>query len=321
MSRKRYDVFLSYKSEDVHLVRRIAEALLANQYTVWFAEYQVLLQNYDQFQGVIDSGIRASCHGICFTNDRYVDSPYCRREIEQLLAPNNCGPNKILEIMLPHEAGPHDRYPDLSRALSIEHRFIHETLLQIGKMTGKPVQTTVPPAKSEPEVRRTFDNGRESYSLAVQGWEVSERTYLPSTGGDLEGSKVSRVCGDFAMWANLIVGDQVDNPRAWGTTLDDRKCYKYAIDFGRHYFFKRWWWRFVEKPVGLHLFFSHGFSHIGFTSKNWFNVWTRRYSVILPHPRTRKPLEFAFIFFFRGPFAEFCRYAYLMDELVESLRL
>jgi hypothetical protein len=121
------------------------------------------------------------------------------------------------------------------------------------------------------------------------------------------------------MWGNLIVGDQVDNPRAWGANLDDRQCYKYAIDFAKHYFYRRWWWRLVERPVGLHLFFSHGFSHIGFTAKNWCSVWTRRYSVVVPHPDTSKPLEFAFIFFFRGPFTEFCRHAYLMDELVGSL--
>lgn len=319
MARTRYDVFLSYKSENVHLVRRIAEALLADGYAVWFAEYQVLLQNYDRFQEAIDTGTRTCRYGVCFTNDRYVDSPYCRREIEQLLDPGNCGPDNIIEIMVPDEPGTRARYPDLSHAHSLEHRSIQETLAHIEKTTGKPVRTSVSPDTSESEDRRGFDNGRETYSLAVQGWDVSERTYLPSTGGDLEGPKVRRRCGDFLMWGNLIVGDQVDNPRAWGTTLSDRQCYKYAIDFAKHYFYKRWWWRCVERPVGLHLFFSHGFSHIGFTAKNWFGVWTRRYSVIVRHPKTGKPLEFAFIFFFRGPFNEFCRHAYLMDELVESL--
>jgi hypothetical protein len=57
MARGRYDVFLSYKSEDVRLVRHVAEALLANQYAVWFAEYQVLLRSYDRFQEAIDDAI------------------------------------------------------------------------------------------------------------------------------------------------------------------------------------------------------------------------------------------------------------------------
>jgi len=319
--KRRYDVFLSYKSEDVHLVRRISERLIASGYRVWFAEYQVLLQNYDQFQKAIDKGIQRSCYGVCFANDRYVASPHVRREIEQFLDPRICGPDNIIEIMIPKEPNTHERYPELSQTHSLEHRFVEETLSHIAGKVGRPIHRQPEPSAPESENRWHFDNGREAYSLDVHGWDVSERMYLRSTGGDLEGPKLSRVCEDFRLCGNLIVGDQVDNPRAWGTTLDDRQAYRYAIDFAKHYFFRRWWWRFVERPVGLHLFFSHGLSHIGFTAKTWFSFWTRRYSVILWHPKTHAPLEFAFVFFFRGPFAEFCRQAYLMDQLVESLRL
>ena len=235
----RYDVFMSYKSEDVHLVRRISECLIASGYHVWFAEYEVLLQNYDRFQKAIDNGIQRSCCGVCFTNDRYVGSQYCRREIEQLLDPQNCGPDNIIEIMIPNEPRTRERYPELSHAHSLEHRFIEDTLSHIATKTGRHIVCRMPSSAPGTEERRHFDNGRETYSLDVQGWDVSERTYLPSTSGDLEGPNISRWCGDFPMWGNLIVGDQVDNPRAWGTTLDDRQCYKYAIDFGKHFFYKR----------------------------------------------------------------------------------
>lgn len=319
MARSQYDVFLSYKSEDVHMVRRIAETLIANRYAVWFAEYQVLLQNYNSFQEAINIGIESCRYGLCFTNDRYIESQYCRHEIEQLLDPLACGPDNIIEIMMPYEPRTHELYPDLLHVHSLEHKFIEETLSHIEKKTRLPINYNIRSDTSGKEDRRHFDNGRERYSLDIQGWDVSEHKYLPSTGGDIEGPKLSRQCKDFRMWGNLIIGNQVDNPRAWGKNLDDRECYKYAMDFAKHYFYKRWWWRLIERPVGLHIFFSHGFSHIGFTAKNCFSVWTRRYSVIVHHPKTDNTLEFAFIFFFQGPFTEFCRYAYLMDDLVESL--
>lgn len=44
-----YDAFITYKSEDADLVRNVADQLIASGIRVWFAEYQVLLQNYDQF--------------------------------------------------------------------------------------------------------------------------------------------------------------------------------------------------------------------------------------------------------------------------------
>ncbi len=314
-----YDVFVSYKSEDIHLVRRISEGLIANGFQVWFAEYEVLLQNYTQFQNAIDNGIQNSRYGVCFTNDRYVESKYCRNEIEQLLNRSKCGPVNLIEVMVPSEPRTRERYSELSNAPSIEHRFIDDTLSFLAKKMGRPFDCIESSVPSNPEKRQCFDNGREAYSLDVQGWDVSDKAYLKPSGGDLEGPKISRHCGEYFMWGNLMVGDQVDNPRAWNNYQDDRECYKYALEFAEHYFFKRRGWRFIERPIGLHLLFSHGFSHIGFTAKNWFNIWTRRYSVLVSHPQTEKTLEFAFIFFFRGPFDQFCRYAYLMDELVGSL--
>lgn len=104
---------MSYKTEYVHLVSQISERLITSGYHVWFAEYEVLLQNYNRFQKAIEKGIQRSCYGVCFTNDRYVGSQHCRRGIEQLLDPHNCSLDNIIEIMVPNEPRNRIRYPGI----------------------------------------------------------------------------------------------------------------------------------------------------------------------------------------------------------------
>lgn len=320
---KKYDLFVSYKSEDICLVRRISERLYASGYRIWFAEYRVLLQNYDRFQEQIDKAIRRSRYGLCFTNNRYVRSEHTRREIEQLLESGNCGPGDIIEIQVPAEAGPHSEYPELAHSRSTEHQFLEATLRYIEGTVGKPILPGGNLVETARHLRRDFEDGRETYSLEVGGWEVAETLLFRSDGHDLEGPHFTRYCDGHLLVGTLIVGDQVHRPRASADDVNDRECYRAAIDFAKlYYIYERWpWGTVVERLRGLHLVFLHGHSHIGFTTQTLFRRWYRRYSVVLPYPRNRQVLEFAFLFRFEGSFSDFCRHAYLMDDLVLSLRL
>lgn len=112
-----YDLFMSYKSSDASAVRAVAEKLIAKGMRVWFAEYQVLLENYTKFQEAIDAGIDASRYGILFTNNQWADSKYCRLEYERLR--QRLGPSHILEVKLPPEEQPHLTYPELAKCPSM----------------------------------------------------------------------------------------------------------------------------------------------------------------------------------------------------------
>ena len=46
-------LFVSYKSQDVGVARRIADHLIASGVGVWFAEYQILLVARDRFEEAI----------------------------------------------------------------------------------------------------------------------------------------------------------------------------------------------------------------------------------------------------------------------------
>ena len=135
-----YDAFVSYKSEDVTVVRAVADGLIAAGARVWFAEYEILLSGRERFQERIDEGIRRSAHGLVFTNDRFVGSPYCRRELDQLL--EFAGPERIMEITLPREEGPHREYPSLERSDSLDLRDPDEILRARARGSGYHPSTT-----------------------------------------------------------------------------------------------------------------------------------------------------------------------------------
>ena len=49
-----WDIFISYKSKDVEIARKIAGRLITSGIRVWFAGYQILLTGREYFQQAID---------------------------------------------------------------------------------------------------------------------------------------------------------------------------------------------------------------------------------------------------------------------------
>lgn len=70
--------------------------------------------------------------------------------------------------------------------------------------------------------------------------------------------------------------------------------------------------------LGMHLLFMHGYSQNVFAAYK-SRTWSRLYSVVLPDPNSYEDIEFAFFFFCRESFTDFCRYAHYMDKVVQSL--
>lgn len=309
-------VFLSYKTEDVTVVRQIAEQLIARDIAVWFAEYAIPIGERSTFQESIDAGIRGSKYGVCFTNNRYADSPYCRRELQQLLDPTTGGSKRVIEFRFPTEARPHKVFPQLASAYSVEYEGVEHSVRLITSALNMPSLMSSTSHEIAPNPRAFEYRGRE-YRLDFAGWEsVDSKHANRRWGPDVRGPRFSTVCGGNPMWGHVLVGPQdVSRSSIAIGTLDDRRYYEEALRFADAFFRSVW----QQKMVGVHLIFAGGFSHMALTTLFKAGIWSRIYSVVLPFPGEPADVEFAF-FFFKGSFRQFCENAYRMDRMVESIR-
>jgi hypothetical protein len=332
-----YDVFVSYKSHDVHLARHIAEQLIASGKRVWFAEYEILLRHYERFEASIDAGIGRCKYGLAFTNDRYAGSTHCQREMTQLL--DRCGPEKVFEVRVPPQEEPRRLFPALIRSPSYDGRSVNGILEFLTQKTGWSLDLVPLDGNSEqPRHVQAVCMDRQ-YSLDTTGWEllgpgeqhVRTRSFvrwdLPrgqvevfvrsgSLPMSVEGPSL-RYCDDGAppVFMNLHAGPEMSyRRRPSEPNPDDRGVYRQLMEYLPTHLRRLWF----SKLRGLHLVFHGGFSQIAMTYR-WGGYWTRKYSVIVPHPTAPLDTEFVFTFGFKGPFREFCRRAYLMDRLVGSL--
>lgn len=95
-------IFVSYSTHQANIVRPVVERLLAHGFQVWFAEYKVLTQNYEEFDAAIDkelsTAISNSTHALVFTSQSWFDSDYCKEEMKCLAAHFKNNPAAILQI-------------------------------------------------------------------------------------------------------------------------------------------------------------------------------------------------------------------------------
>jgi hypothetical protein len=308
---KPYDFFVSYKSDDAMQVRPLVEHLLAGGLKVWFAEYTIRLEDRAAFEQAIASGIARSRYGICFTNDRYIQSQYCRDELERLLDPRNCGPGRIIEIAFPPGSLPHRHYPQLETGHIIHYQDDPRSLFtHLASLTGLPINPDFPQPSASPAYR-TFDYGARQYRLDLAGWTVREEGAPVKPDGEAVGPVFERLCGKYSIRGYLHLGTSIAFPRAQYLG-DDRENYEYGVQFARNHYSI-----FPGECIGVHLFFLQGLSHITLTARSTMG-WIRTYSVILPLPGSGQHVEFLFDFYLRSPFEVFCQNTHWMDSVVQS---
>lgn len=122
----KYQYFLSYKSEDIELVRNVCDWLYAENIPVWLNEYNIKHTNQNQFQEFINEGIDQSEYGVLFITEEYAGSPYCLIEVERLL--RRLPVERIIPIVLEKPERFKRLYPEIPLPLEKATRDTHAIL-------------------------------------------------------------------------------------------------------------------------------------------------------------------------------------------------
>lgn len=323
-----YDIFISYKSEDVHVVRRVVDRLLAQGFRVWFAEYTILFHARDRFQDAINQGISQSQFGVIFSNDRYIRSKYVRRELRRMLDPaQGMGPDKVVEVRIPQEPGTRTRFGQQMNSVRwLEYKGnIDEVVDFIVQNAGvRHTETTVIRSAPHRKATGTFEGAKFSFTVPASWREIADSRIEmgKQLGGtwkdDIETPRYYAPDTDPSRSFHIVVG--YDSPAISPSIeslanepVDDRKQYEDMRDFAMLWLAKN-----HKECKGLHLFFLRGVSHMLIT---YFDcMWNRRYSIVLKHPHNGRDVEFAMVFWCGGKFRDYCRCTSEMEDIAESLQ-
>jgi hypothetical protein len=307
-----WDVFISYKSEDVDLARRIANQLIASGLKVWFNEYRVLLQNFDQFQNAIDFGIAHSDWAICLTNNRYIGSEYCRNELEQLL--NKLPSENVLEIMIPREDLPHQKYAALDNCPAYVGNDLPGIFTFIQAHTGWALKPLLPIViNTEPSTHISTCLQRDVV-LDTTDWQVTKHGRVVFGSTNMLAMKYLHRQDQYSFNVNLVCGKEYARAgKRLGQAIDDRQMFNLLREHA-----ERYTGRLNAKVYGLHLILHEGLSQFAVTYR-MFGYWTRKYSIVFPNHATNQNAEFVFTFGFDGSFKQYCENVHIMDRMVQSL--
>jgi hypothetical protein len=340
-------LFVSYKSEDSNLVRGIAERLLAAGVELWFAEKDIPLEQFpesdEEVERFLSEAIATADGAIVFTNDRWSRADWCRYEIRALLA--RIGDReRLLEIFIPREPGPHREFPALAgspgrvfpgdarapspAALAATTRAVHE---HFGLPAGPPeLRWSLGSPLRLPRHGLTLDLGpfrrnlRFTRILRRRG-RVDSRTLVCTA--EIEGRLVT-----LDLYAQPFNSPAAELSVRQEDAANDREVYRRYRRFARRWLEQasaergsRW------EARGVHLVFAGGHSHLGLTyvpagTDPGERLWERRYAIATAgdDPAERGDAGLVFGVHLDGTDAErqrqFYRYAPIFDAVAASAR-
>jgi hypothetical protein len=325
MAIKMFDFFISYKSEDSHIVRQIVDQMIGSGLKVWFFEYQeaVFYDDIAEIDKAVLEGIKNSKKGICFTSDAYVIAKPCILEMDALISQK--GVENIIEVQMPEQHRTDQKYAEFANALSVKHQSINQTLEFIEKISGKKInRQKLSKTKSN---RIVFRDYIKPYSLDLGGWNLG-KSRVKGINNDINGAWFGYTGSDFKMSGQLTIGPMtIDTSRNSYLNKenkpDERKFFSELKKSGLYGFCRNW----GVTCFGGHLYFlpnTSSWSQYGLTSRArlflLFLRYNRKYSVVLPVNDKQPDIEFHFDFLFNGSLSNFHQHTYLMDSVVQSLR-
>jgi hypothetical protein len=334
---KLYDVFISYKSEDAPFARRIADALTAAGWRVWFAENRIVLHWRVYFRAMFMNGIRNSRFGLAITSDRWATSKHCALEARAMLTWLETP--AMLELSTPRESLPHQRFPDLAACPRLESRDLEAVLAFIEEKTATPLPKSARPPPVVTGARYSGAFHGRPYSIDVAGWRVENLgdgalsainwhyAGLPDgkLSGYLDASTIDAAEFEkglrfgleeelmFDVLAHYALKGIKQAPRVLQPKSVD-EAVRMAADFKDVERLER------PKARGAHLLFHGGRSQMALT--HWPGAhkdhWRRTVLLDVQNPVTRAAASLHFLFYFRGSFQDYCRHAHVMDSLALS---
>lgn len=295
---ERRDFFLSYKSEDANLVRQVAECLVSNGFSVWFAEYEILLPNYKDFQAAVENGLKNCEFGLLFTNPRYWASSYCKYEAERLR--DNLNAQQVLDISVTAPVN------------------LLNIISSIGSKIDRKLYYTTPQRAAETTFSaRCTEIGFSTTGFCIEQWnnasaDGSDQARFRSLDPDIP--LEFNVRFDF----NLEYAPGKKYTKAIAPIADDRKLYN------ERRVFAEWWMKEMgglgapPSEEGLHLVWRDQRTHVALTHR-FADLWMRKYSLIIEGPGLSRSTEVVLTFAIKGNFDRFCQATVLMDRIVESV--
>jgi hypothetical protein len=311
-----FHVFLSYKSEDSDLVRTVAEWLISAGLRVWFAEYQILLHDRDQFQKHIDIGVAKSKWGIAFTNPTYIDSEHCQNELKSLASTTGCTADHLLEVVLGDRPA--------AKAFLAKHQLpwlttphLFTNLPELCEWLNAQLTHTAlnDPIKTAPSGTTVHQGMNGSYSIDLSAWRETsaEQGWQPSSvfkGPQFTLLTDNKVYGDLTI-ASVRGVDR--KSMQYGTEVSFQRNYFNAlIDFAKNEYEDS-----TKKCVGVHLIHKDENVHFATTSFS-SGEWVREYFIELPDAYGNG-IELALRFRRNGAFHEFVRNIPAMDAMATSV--
>jgi len=287
VANQKYDFFFSYRSVDAELVRGIAEYLMASGISVWFAEYVIRIENYDEFQSYIDEGILASQHLVCFLGDGYFDSVHCLNELEQFIkkVPNAQSRIICVDITDAEKQKSFD-FAGLQDASHYSYTGMIEPVVTfLGQQIGKSI--SVPFCSELPTKIFRFDYRGQDFQitldkrwkplpgLPLKAMSVADTAYPP---------RIAIICGvDVILTMKVGPNDEIF-PNQSDLEGDDREAYRSVLQSTQSLIRGEPDQAIQSKLYGVHLVQVGGHSHPSFTREIGKSAylqinWERKYAL------------------------------------------
>ncbi len=90
-------LFVSYKSENANLVRKLVDFLLSQAIPTWFVEYDLKLNDFSQLEKVIESAILSSKYALLFIDEAWSSSDFIAKEAKWI---EKCCTNHGLNVLV-----------------------------------------------------------------------------------------------------------------------------------------------------------------------------------------------------------------------------
>lgn len=312
------DLFVSYSSKYSNEVRWIVEQLIGARLNVWFAEYEINLQNRKSFQSEIDKAIAKSQYFVFFFDDWYNESKFCRHELELARSLHDKSTDKLIEIyrlkrcIYDGKKLTQNSIKSTFQFKGLKHR--SEVAKGILEIISPSTELIIPYPKRS--VRTEFIYVVSTYEIGMTLFDwvcISEGSFRSL--GRFTIPTIFRKESSLGQ-IELQIGGQDKGPFTDIPNMSDRERMEAAIERAAAYYRKD-----RSLCVGVHKFSFQNRGHFAFTVKQRRRYWKREYFIANFAREHGHPTHFYLKFTFVGGFRSFCHAASEMDEIVGSLKI